>query len=182
MPGAAHSKLGQDCTQFTIADIVAAAGQRVDHFKNQIEGLAFSQNMTPKAWSQDAPFMILASRTEVEDHRWCDAAEPGMFLRCTPSSATFTYPPASSHVVTAQCNVHWAQGRDAELELAMFDILTALSHGKPLVVHCERSFRRGPVGTKSGMDNLDSPTTPPPQPTARCALRNTLGWRQQRPC
>ena len=73
----------------------------------------------------------------------------GVF-RCTPSSLKFSYgkgcSPASSQAVTAMCNVYWVQGRGSGLELAMYDILTALSHGKPVVVHCERSFHRGPIG------------------------------------
>ena len=42
--------------------------------------------------------------------------------------------------------VTWHNGRKRRLDSALWGILRALSQGRAVVVHCQQSFHRGPVG------------------------------------
>ena len=148
MPGAKKSKGGQSATHFSFADIAMASSQAEGALEERILQLASSQGMTPAAgWSDTAEF-VLAAREEVEYSDWCARVNPRVFVRCAEGdNAKFRYGVEPSQVVaTPDIPVAWDTRRDGCLELALRDILTALSHGGVVVVHCERSFHRGPLG------------------------------------
>ena len=50
--------------------------------------------------------------------------------------------------------VNWAGGRNAKLDNVLWDIVLALSQGGCVVVHCNQSFHRGPLGLMAVLRKL----------------------------
>ena len=122
--------------------------------KDRLTALALSQDMSPvEGWFDKASF-VLATRGQVESPTWCQEVQPSMFVRCVGSgTAAFRYPREFSDK-QGDLPVNWAGGRNAKLDNVLWDILLALSQGGCVVVHCNQSFHRGPLGLMAVLRKL----------------------------
>ena len=144
MPVATVAPGYQDATQFGLPELAGRLG--LGDLESRLYALALSQGITTVLGWYEKASIVLATRYQVEDRRWCEAMDVRLFVRCTGAqTAPFKYPqPWGKNSV--QLPVQWAGGRDKLLDEILFDILLALSQGGTVVLHCNESFHRGPIG------------------------------------
>ena len=128
----------------TVNELASSQGDGTGHLRNRIRDLALSQGIEIKDNFFGTAGFILADREQVQDPDFVSDYKIGLFIRCVGvHTDTYKYPPG---IPTQEFAVSWANGRTNHLELCLPMVLQALSQGKFVVVHCNQSFHRGPVG------------------------------------
>ena len=146
MPVAERAPRAQPETVFLLRDLASSHDVSRASIEDRLYSMALSQGMNPvPGWFDKANF-VLATREQVEDAAWCQRLGVSLFVRCTGAGTErFCYPhPFAEKAVSIP--VQWAAGRTATLDQSLWDVLLALSQGGCVVVHCNQSFHRGPVG------------------------------------
>ena len=147
MPGRAEPPRNQASTHFTFEDIALATGCDLDELEMRIQRLAMSQDLPFRGdWVDNAQF-VLATRIQVEDSQWCRRLDPAVVVRCVGDGTDeYLYAFDRRRVETPDVPVCHPPLREAKLRLCLYDIVKALSQGRAVVVHCNKSFHRGPLG------------------------------------
>ena len=146
MPVSAQAPPSQPETRFGLRELASSHGVAAHYVQDRMLAVALSQGITPSPnWFDSAAF-VLATREQVENENWCREQGVSLFVRCTgASTAPFRYPSMFKEFAKA-LPVQWKTGRDQALDAVLWDIVAALSQGGCVVVHCNQSFHRGPLG------------------------------------
>jgi hypothetical protein len=146
MPVASRAPDSQPATFFSLQELAQASGVDLEAYRQRVVELASSQGVQPEHQFWVTSRFALASRAEVVNPVWCRRNRVGLFVSCVGAHGQdFDYPPNLKDKVV-QVPVYFTSGRDKLLADALGHIVVALSQGLCVVVHCNQSFHRGPVG------------------------------------
>ena len=88
---------------------------------------------------------VLANRAQVETPGFFKDFDAALVVSCVGKhTKAFTY--GSSSIEKANVPVTWAGGRMSALNLTVIPVVDAFLKKKSVVVHCNHSFHRGPLG------------------------------------
>ena len=175
----------QDPTFLSIADIARGTSEDVEEAADRLGCFSASSQVSAAASSQVRPKLtpnidtqvetqgfILADFCQVCEQSFYDLYGVGLVVCVLGMHSPKPEYPRGVHVV--DCPIQWENGRSRQFARILPTIVTALSQGKNITVHCIESYHRGPMGLAAICKALFGFPV-------RSVLELIAGWRKVHP-